>query len=849
MTKKLISVAVFIFLFLQMFTISFISFGNGAGACFAASLEYGNGGTTQAQTFSNLSGLMNGLPQTPSAVNMKSQRVKSLLKKYGTPKVKSKKSYKANIVKPPKKIKLSYSKIEKMYRRLYPFGTPLKQFGYNYFINKKIRTTMVGAVGDNYVVGPGDSLNIYVSGSPTEVLGIPNVLGNIKVNREGFINIPYIGTVYVWNKTLGDIKGIINSKFSQRFKNVSVSVSVNKLRQFTVYVSGFVRKPGPILANGTMSVMDALTIAGGISREGSLRNILVRIKTKYGTFVRRVDLYNLLLKGIPVNSYLTGGEVVYVGPIGRTAAVSGSVKRPAIYEIKSDTTYAQLIYNMAGGPQFFSHMKSVKVIKLVKGKYRTLTHSLKSDKFLNKNIKNGEVIVLNNLFYKFSNIKNAVYVSGKVGYPGLYSVKTTPNLKDLIEKIGLLPDTDLNYAQIVSKQIIRFSPEDVLSGAFNIALKTGDRVVFYPEWIINPIEVSGEGIKTPVFVSYSKGMTLLKALGSVHFTISPGNLKTYIFASKSLSGKKHHTRRFNAKRKLVRVVYLHNLLSHQSVKNNPILLPGESILIKKLNPTELVSSVTILGQVSRPGVYRLKKGMSLYDLIIKAGGYTSSAYPNALVFIRRSVKEMQKVELNEAIMNVESNIASVAPVTGIGTAAEQNLAHNSVMAQEKQYIASLKTVGMQGLGRIALNIPDHLRYLKYSRENIKLRSGDFIFVPPKPDFVLVMGAVFNQIAIPYTQGKTVGWYLKQAGGLKGNADAGQTYLIRANGRAVSAAQYGSFWSFIGIGPGFYNMPVNPGDAIAVPPKFQEPILWMPLIKDVTQIIFNSISTVALVRYL
>ena len=480
MTKKLISAAVFIFLFLQIFTAPFIQFGNGAGACFAASFEYGNGGTTQAQTFSNLSGLMNGLPQAPSAVNPKSQGVKSLLKKYGTPKVKSKKSYKANIVKLPKTIKLPYSKIEKMYHRLYPFGTPLKQFGYNYFINKKIRTTMVGAVGDNYVVGPGDSLNIYVSGSPTEVLGIPNVLNNIKVNREGFINIPYIGTIYVWNKTLGDIKDIINSKFSQRFKNVSVSVSVNKLRQFTVYVSGFVRKPGPILANGTMSVMDALALVGGISREGTLRNILARIKTKHGTFVHRIDLYNLLLKGIPVNSYLTAGEVVYVGPIGRTAAVIGSVKRPAIYEIKSDTTNAQLIYSMAGGPEFFSHMKSVKVIKLVNGKYKTLTYSFKSDKFLNKNIKNGEIIVLGNIY---TVLNNAIFVKGKVGYPGLYSIKTTPNLKDLIEKIGLLSDTDLNYAQIIrkySKQIIRFSPEDVLKGVFNIALKPATTWFFIP---------------------------------------------------------------------------------------------------------------------------------------------------------------------------------------------------------------------------------------------------------------------------------------------------------------------------------------------------------------------------------
>ena len=818
-----------------------------SGVCSAASYSSygGHGASTAAQSFSNLQGLMGSLPSVPSGTNLQSLKSKYLAAKAKSAKKAHRKKKSSKTVIPQKKISpllLKLSKIEKVYRRLYPFVKPLKQFGYKYFIGKTIKTTMVGAVGNSYVVGPGDSLNIYVSGSPAEVLGIPGVINNIKVNREGFINIPYIGTIYVWNKTLGEIKDLINAKFSQRFKNVSVSVSVNKLRQFMVYVSGFVRNPGPILANGTMSVMDALILAGGVSREGSLRNILITVKTKSGTYVRRIDLYDLLLKGIPVNSYLSAGEVIYASPIGRTAAVYGSVKRPAIYEIRSDTTNAQLIYSMAGGPQFFSHKKSVKIIKLVNGKFKTLTVNLNSEKFLNQNAKNGEIIVLNNLY---SALKNTVYVFGKVSYPGIYSVKTTPDLKDLIKKIGIMFDTNLNYAQIVRKyerRIIKFSPKEALEGKFNIKLKSGDKIVFYPKWIRKPVEISGDYIKTPVFVSYNKGLTLLKALGNVSFTIPPKNLKAYVFAGN------HYYTSLKKYGRVVKVVFLHNLFNHQTPKNNVVLLPGESVLIKKINPTELVSSVTILGQVSRPGVYRLKKGMRLYDLIIKAGGYTSAAYPKALVFIRRSVKRIQSIQLNEAIMDIQNNMSAV-PVTGIGTATEQSLAYQSVITQEKQYIASLKTVGLQGLGRIALKIPNRLRYLKYSRENIKLRSGDFIFIPPKPDFVLVMGSVFNQIAIPYIPGKTVGWYLNQAGGAKANADAGQAYLIQADGRAVSAAQMSSFWSFMGIGPNFYDMPVKPGDAIAFPPKFQAPILWMPLIKDVTQIIFNSIATVAMVRYL
>ncbi|MGC8555297.1 MAG: SLBB domain-containing protein, partial [Candidatus Acidulodesulfobacterium sp.] len=303
------------------------------------------------------------------------------------------------------------------------------------------------------------------------------------------------------------------------------------------------------------------------------------------------------------------------------------------------------------------------------------------------------------------------------------------------------------------------------------------------------------------------------------------------------------------KSNLVGVVFLNDLLYHNNMKDNIKLLPGESILIKKLGPTDKTSTVTILGQVRRPGVYVLKRGMTLYNLIVEAGGYTSAAYPKALVFIRRSVKALQKIQLNESILDIKSEMAKSAPVTGVGSAAQQGLQYKAIAYQEKQYIASLKKVSMQGLGRISLDIPNHLRFLKYSNQNIKLVPGDFVFIPTKPDYVLVMGAVFNQIAIPYIPGKTVKWYLNQAGGFRSNANTGETYLIKANGRVLSAAEMSSFWSFIGLGQNFYNTPVKPGSAIVVPPKFEAPILWMPLIKDITQIMFQSISTVALIRYL
>lgn len=804
-----------------------------AGAVFAASGQY------SVPNLPNLQSMLSQLPPTGAGGLTKSQ----ILSRYNNSKSsknaiskKIKKSVLPNKVRKP--AVLPPSEIEKMYYRLYPFGKPLKQFGYNFFRGRKIKTTLVGAVGNNYIAGPGDSLSVYLTGAPSEVLGIPNAIKNLKVNREGMINLPYIGAIYVWGKSLGEIKNIISRKFSKRFKNVSVSVSVNKLRQFTVYVSGFVKKPGPVLVNGTYSVLDALTLAGGVSREGSLRNVIIRENINGVRKVLHIDLYNLLLKGLPVNSYLYQGDVIYVPPVGQTAAVEGAVKRPSIYEIKPGTTVKQVI-SMAGGLQFFSHKENVKIINLSNGKFRALTSNLSNRSFIDKKVLNGQIIVVGSTF---SGISNEIKVTGRVAYPGIYSTKTAPDLKSLIKKVGLLRNTNLNYAQIVIKyenKIIKFSPREVLTGKFNVKLKSGDEITFYSNWINKPIGVSGYGISGPSFVEYYKGMKLLDVFKNIHFKVSPRDLKAYIF-SNVIKKKKSN---------LVRVVFLNDLLYHNNIKDNIKLLPGESILIKKLGPTDKTSTVTILGQVRYPGAYKLKKGMTLYDLIIEAGGYTSDAYPKALVFIRRSIKALQKIQLKESMLEIQSSMAKTSPVTGVGTSSQQGLLYQSVMHREKQYLSSLKAVSMQGLGRISLDIPNHLRFLKYSNQNIKLTAGDSIYVPSKPDYVLVMGAVFNQIAIPYVPGKNIGWYLRQAGGLKSDANAGQTYLIKANGRVVSAAQLSSFWSFIGIGKSFYNQPVAPGSSIVVPPKFEAPILWMPLIKDITQIMFQSISTVALVRYL
>ena len=91
---------------------------------------------------------------------------------------------------------------------------------------------------------------------------------------------------------------------------------------------------------------NALFVSGGVKKIGSLRNIELK---RDGRLVSVLDLYDLLLHGdTSGDRKLLPGDVIFIPPIGNTVGVGGSVRRPAIYEIKGERTVAQAI-ELAGG--------------------------------------------------------------------------------------------------------------------------------------------------------------------------------------------------------------------------------------------------------------------------------------------------------------------------------------------------------------------------------------------------------------------------------------------------------------------------------------------------------------------
>ncbi len=739
----------------------------------------------------------------------------------------------------------------------------LTQFGYKFFKEKP--TSLYTPVGKDYAVGPGDQINIYLWGDPVDILNLKGFY-TLEVDRDGKIYIPQIGVFYVWGLTVQQIKKILVKALSRKFKNFEIEVTLGKLREYPVFVSGFVEKPGIIMVRGNATVLDALVLAGGVSKSGSLRKI--ELRRREGKKIKKitVDLYDLFVKGIPVAIYIKENDSIYVPPIGKTVALYGAVKRNGIYELKNEKTLKDVLF-LGGGVLPSVNISGIKVSRIKNNSY--IVEDTDISNISTFNVKNGD------LFYieKLSNTLDLkIKVSGHVKYPGVYPYRKGLTLKDLIKKVGLLPDTNLYYGEILRKiqntnqyEVINFVPLEILNNIKNFKLENFDVISFYPDWIYKPIIVSGF-IKNPVVVPYYKGIRLLDVIRNVKLDVEPRRLKVEIY--KSIKKKKEEEKKnllMKEKELLLlqqnqdndivaqqyeRTVYLYDLLIKGDKNANIELEPGDKILLKLTEDTEKDKTVTILGEVKKPGIYKYKPGMRLYDLIKLAGGYTEEAYPRGLIFIRESAKKLQQEQLKISMLALEENLSkSEEGISAVGATSEEQKVLEMTIRKQKELLSILKQKAQMGLGRIALDIPNSLEELKNAPDNIELSDGDYIYVPSKPNYVLVLGGVYNQISLPYRRNLTVEDYLEQVGGLKDNADVNDIYIIKANGRVLSKKQFASI-NFVFVKyNSFLKYKPEQGDAIVVPTKLKVPIMWRPLLRDITQIIFQSISTAVLAKRL
>jgi len=193
--------------------------------------------------------------------------------------------------------------------------------------------------GPDYVLGPGDTLIVNMWG------GVSNRLDRI-IDRQGQIELPEAGAIMIDGMTIAQAQEGIQKALSTQFQNEHVEISLGRLRTVRIYVVGDVQRPGAYDVSSMSTPLSALYAAGGPTSRGSLR---ILEQYRGNQLVRKIDLYDFLLKGVRSNNdRLLPGDTILVPPVGVQVSVEGMVHRPAIYELNGEHSLSQVL-NLAGG--------------------------------------------------------------------------------------------------------------------------------------------------------------------------------------------------------------------------------------------------------------------------------------------------------------------------------------------------------------------------------------------------------------------------------------------------------------------------------------------------------------------
>lgn len=511
-----------------------------------------------------------------------------------------------------------------MYVQAAAWQRPAQRFGLDVFRNTTNHPDIIPMdlpVGPDYVVGTGDSLAIDLWGSVSQRM--------VRlVDREGRIALPETGPLLVTGKNLGEVQLEVQRALRTELRDVSADVSLSRLRTVRVYVVGEVEQPGAYDISSLSTPLNALFAAGGVTARGSLRT-LKHFRGKQ--VVDQVDAYDLLLHGVRSDmKRLENGDTLLVPPIGPQATVEGMVRRPAVYELRDETSLADVL-ELSGGILPTAALQHIEVQRVEAHEKRTmLTLDLRpttepgqlNQQLQAFKIQDGDQV---HIFPIAAYNEDAIYLEGHVLRPGRYSYKEGMKLTDLISSYGdLLPEPAPHYAEIIRLNAPDFHPSiesfDISSALANPAsapaLKPLDTIRIFsrydfehpPEvWVGGEVRspgsyrTSGEAhLRDAVYLA--GGITPDAALDSAQLfrTQADGTLK-------------------------ILSVDLHEALAGDPV-DNIILQPRDRLLIHRAMAKVDAPTVDITGEVAKPGRYPLTSNMRVADLVRVAGGLKRSAF-------------------------------------------------------------------------------------------------------------------------------------------------------------------------------------------------------------------------------
>jgi len=687
-------------------------------------------------------------------------------------------------------------------------------------------------VPPSYVIGPDDELRVRIWGQI-------NFSGNLRVDRSGNIYLPQVGPVQVAGLQFSAVDQHLRAAVAKLFRNFDLEVDIGRIRSIQVYISGQARRPGAYTISSLSSLVDAIFATGGPSPAGSLRHILLK---REGKVVTDFDLYDLLIHGDKSKDVrLLPEDVIYIPPVGPETAITGSVKSPAIYELRKGETVGDLI-KMAGQTTAVASSSRISLDRVEQDRFRSTTEVAFDTAGLATVLADGDIVRVEPILPAYV---KTVTLRGNVANPGRFSWHPGMRLSDLI------PDRD----SLVSRDYWwRRSHLGLPTPEFEPAISTLGQ---------NPRQaVRGGYGQSPE--ANSSGMTASEAQTAVTNALTPKNEGTAgSVGGQNLapdqqgsnasvaSGLSQASNSGNGPAQQRNQVYLPELqidwdyavierVDPQSLKPSLIpfdlgklvldhdssvnleLEPGDTVTIFSQSDIRVpleqqVKYVDLEGEIAHAGYYSIQPGETLRDVVRRAGGLTPRAYLYGSEFSRQSARILQQQRLDDYVRSwtVEAERGTQAlAISNTPGSSQSDLSASRAATQD--ILSRLSQI--KATGRIVLQFRPNSSSIE-DIPAISLENGDKFVVPFAPANVNVVGAVYDQNSFIYQHGRNLGYYLRLAGGTNRNADWRHAFVIRADGSVVSRdhLQGSSFWR-----ESFNDTKLNPGDTIVVPDKTIRP---------------------------
>ncbi|HKW61698.1 MAG TPA: SLBB domain-containing protein [Candidatus Acidoferrum sp.] len=594
----------------------------------------------------------------------------------------------------------------------------------------------------------------------------------------------------------------------------------------SVTIEGMVRRPGLYELRGEKNLSEVLELAGGVLPAAALRHIEVqRLEAHEKRSMLSLEIGEGSNKDELRSSFekftIQDGDEIHIFPIApyNTQAVylEGHVLRPGRYSFHEGMKLSDLIGSHSDLLPEPSE-RYAEIIRIEPPDQRPVVESFSLAAALEHPESAPKLQPLDTvrIFGRYDlepAPEFAVY--GEVRNPGRYRSSGQAHLRDAIYQAGgLTPEAWQDSGQLFrilpdgATKVLSISLREALEGdpLNNVLIEPRDRILVHRQPShVNPasVYVRGEVARPGRYplTADMKVSDLVRSAGGLLRSANPENddLTHYAVANSLTTGNTPGDSQ---------AVKLNAALSGD-LQEDATLRDGDVLTVpQRAGWKNLGASVTIGGEVAKPGVYGVQPGERLSSLLQRAGGLLPTAYPQAAVFERVEVRKMQEQSRQELIQRLEQE--SVTVKTTVTTSGSEEAALQQAAVQQRQRILdALRRAPVSG--RLVVHVRESKKDFAASPDDIELRAGDTLEIPKQPGFVVIVGQVYNSNAISYSPGKNAGWYLSRAGGATAFANKKAIFIVRANGSVTSGGS--GLWS-----GGVLTSAIGPGDTIIVPEK-------------------------------